>query len=40
MPTVKVLLARLVNAGASFTVSVNCWVASGATPFAAVNVIG
>ena len=39
-PAVNVVEAALVIAGASFTVSVNCWVASGATPFAAVNVIG
>jgi hypothetical protein len=39
-PTVNVVAAALVIAGASLTVSVNDWVASLPTPFDAVNVIG
>ena len=37
-PTAKVAAPALVMAGASFTVSVKDWVASGLTPFAAVMV--
>ena len=40
MPTVKVAELPDVIAGASFTVSVKLWVASGATPLVAVMVIG
>ena len=40
MHTVKVVAAALVIATAGETVSVKFWVASGALPLAAVNVIG
>ena len=39
-PAVNVVEAALVIAGASFTVSVKSWVASGVTPLAAVRVMG
>ncbi len=39
-PTVNVVLAALVIAGAWLTVSVKACVPSGRTPFAAVNVSG
>ena len=38
VPTVNVVLSALVMAGAWSTVSVKLWVASGATPLAAVMV--
>jgi len=40
VPTVNVMLLALVMAGAWFTVSVKACVAFGATPFAAVKVMG
>ena len=40
VPTVKVVWSALVMVGAWLTVSVNAWVASGATPLLAVMVIG
>ncbi len=40
VPAVKVVEAAEVMAGASSTVRVKSWVASGLTPFCAVMVIG
>jgi hypothetical protein len=39
VPTAKVALFALVIAGGEFTVSVKLWLAFGASPFCAVNVI-
>jgi hypothetical protein len=40
VPSVKVVLAAEVMAGAAFTVRVKLWVALGGLPLAAVMVIG